>query len=328
MRTGIIAGLLALACAPGAAAQEKQPDQRAPRSVAMGINLSGGEFRSVERRALLPDPADLRAYYDAGFRVFRIPFKMTQVRTAPAKLRLLGSTCLALNVPCIFDRHEYDWRKVPPSVPEWLAFLKLMPASDLIQIDPMNELKFFDSKKVKKDWDQWAQEGQQWVTDMRSAGITNQLWLEYPGVTAAFRFDKGERKGKACLSAACALRKLPGGTIVDPLGKTGLQAHRYPDKNSSGANDYCYPYTSIGTFARQARPFGLPVMVGEIAFGSDRGMRDSCRGFGAAVIAEMLEAENLAYVTWWGGGRGWKKSYLFRTPASPTLPYVRMITGK
>lgn len=327
MRVGIVASLLAFACSPAFETGDKRNGGNAHQSALMGINLSGGEFKGAENGALLPTPGDLQAYRDAGFRVFRIPFKMAQVKSAPAKLAAIGAKCVQLQVPCIFDRHEYDWRKVPHSVPEWRAFLRLMPQSNLIQIDPMNEPKFFDSTMIPNDWDQWAVEAQQWVTDMRGAGITNPLWLEYAGATAAFRFDKGERNGKDCESAACALRKLPGGTIADPLRRTGLQAHRYPDKNGSGANDYCYPNTSISAFARQAEAFGLPVMVGEIAFGSDRGMRDSCREFGEKVVAEMLTADNLTYVTWWGGGRAWKRDYLFRTPATGNLPYIRMITG-
>jgi hypothetical protein len=300
----------------------------AVEAVRMGVNLSGGEFSSVENGALLPNPADLQAYYDAGFRAFRIPFKMTQVKTVPAKLAAIGAKCVQLAIPCIFDRHEYDWRKVPGSVPEWKALLALMPASDFIQIDTMNEPKNFDSLKITNDWDQWATEAQQFVMDARAAGITNRIWLEYAGVTAAFRFDKGERKGKACESAACSLRKLPGGTIKDPLGKTGLQAHRYFDKNGSGSNDYCMPATSILDFANKAKPYGLPVMIGELAFGSNRGIRPQCKPVGEKVLAEIAAAPNLYAVTWWGGGRAWKKDYLFLTPPTATLPYVKMITGR
>ena len=313
--------LLALFVLPAPAALAQEP-------VRMGINLSGGEFSGVENGALLPTPAEMQAYYNAGFRVFRIPFKMTQVKTAPSKLAAIGAKCVQLSIPCIFDRHEYDWRKVPGSVPEWKALLALMPASDFIQIDTMNEPKHFDSLKVTNDWDQWAVEAQQWVAEMRAAGIKNRLWLEYPDVSAAFRFDKGERKGKACESAACSLRKLPRGTIKDPLGKTGLQAHRYFDKNGSGSNDYCMPTISILDFANKAKPFGLPVMMGEVAFGSNRGIRAQCQPVGVKALAEIAAAPNLYAVTWWGGGRVWKKDYLFLTPANASLPYVKMITGR
>jgi hypothetical protein len=318
MKLRILAALLALLVSP-ALAQEP---------VRMGINLSGGEFSGVENGALLPTPADMQAYRDAGLRAFRIPFKMTQVKTASAKLAAIGAKCVQLAIPCIFDRHEYDWRKVPGSVPEWKALLALLPASDLIQIDPMNEPAWFDSLKITNNWDQWAAEAQQWVTDMREAGITSRLWLEYPGVSAAFRFDKGERPGKACESAACALRKLPGGTIKDPLNRTGLNAHRYFDKNGNGGNDYCMPAVSILDFANKAKPFGMPVVVTEVAFGSNRGIRAQCQPVGVKALAEIAAAPNLYAVTWWGGGRAWKKDYLFLTPANASLPYVKMITGR
>jgi hypothetical protein len=314
--------------APAATPPVVTPPAPIVTNVLYGINLSGGEFSGVENGSLLPNPEDMQAYYDAGFKAFRIPFKMKQVQSAPAKLKAIGAKCVQLAVPCIFDRHEYDWRKVPGSVPEWKALLALMPASDLIQIDPMNEPAWFDSLKITNNWDQWAVEAQQWVTDMRAAGITSRLWLEYPGVSAAFRFDKGERKGKACESAACALRKLPGGTIHDPLNRTGLNAHRYFDKNGNGGTDYCRPTISLLDFANKAKPFGLPVVVTEVAFGSNRGIRAQCQPVGRAALAEIAAAPNLYAVTWWGGGRAWKKDYLFYTPPMATLPYVKMITGR
>jgi hypothetical protein len=294
----------------------------------IGINQSGGEFNKAETGALLPNPADLRSYYNAGFTdIFRIPFKMTQVQTAPAKLAAIGATCVELKVVCVWDRHEYDWRKVPNSAPEWKALLALLPASDLMQIGVMNEPAYFDSETITNDYDQFAIEGQQTITNFRAAGITNMIWFCPPQSCAAYRASKGEIGKKACESTVCSLRKLPAKTWVDPLGKTGLEWHRYFDKNGSGGNDYCYPNTDIASAVAYAKSLNMRSLIGEMAFGSDRGYRDTCLAVGKKAIAELRTSGAYA-VTWWGGGRGWNKGYLFYTPPVATLPYVKLITAR
>lgn len=292
-----------------------------------GINISGGEFRGVESGALIPKPAELRAYYAAGFRLFRIPFKAAQLDIPAARARLvaLAEACVAIGAPCIFDRHEYKWPPVAQQVAFWTRFARAMPRSHLIHLDLMNEPKRFNDPVLTNDWEQWARDSKVIVAGLRGAGVTNQIWLEWPQFSAAFRF--GGRRGRdgPCGNARCALAAIGG--IADPLNRTGLQAHRYFDKDGSGANDYCASFTSIARFAAAAREFRMPLLLGETAFGSNRGMRASCRAVGAKVIAE-LKAGGFYGVTWWGGGRAWNPKYLFYTPPDPTLPYVRMIQGR
>lgn len=316
----------------GAPVAEKPPVVVAPSlptaSAIFGINLAGGEFNKAEDGRFLPKVSELQAYYDAGFRAFRIPFKAAQW-DMPAKREMLialGNACVALNTPCIFDRHEYDQRKVPGSTPFWLSVSKAMPQSDLIGFELMNEPAWFDSIKITNDYDQFANDGQQIVTDMRAAGITNPIYIGGPQSSAAYRIDKGERPGKACESVVCSLRKLPSGTLVDPLGKTKIVIHRYFNKGGSGVNDYCEQGTNLLAAAQSLARLNLQAAYTEGAFGSDRGYRPQCFTVGTKAIAEIRQAGML--VTWWGGGTHWPRSYLHYTPANAALPYVKLITGR
>lgn len=304
---------------PGPAAAAAEP--------LWGINISGGEFRGVEGGQLIPRPDELQAYHDAGFRLFRIPFKASQLDRADARAKLvaLAGKCMALGVPCVFDRHEYKWPAVADQVAFWVRFAAAMPKSDLIHLDLMNEPKGFNDEGLTNDWLQWARDAQAIITGLRAAGVTNRIWLEWPGYTAAYRFDKQEPARKACESAKCAIKR--SGGIVDPIGRTGFQAHRYFNKGGSGTDDLCQTATSLASFAASARAFGMPVMLGESAFGSDRGMRPECEAVGRKAIAE-LRAAGFWGVTWWGGGRAWKRDYLHFTPAAGEYRYKAMLLGR
>ncbi|WP_298689083.1 cellulase family glycosylhydrolase [uncultured Sphingomonas sp.] len=293
-----------------------------------GINVSGGEFggASAIAGALIPVPADLAAYHAVGYNLFRIPFKAGQLDTALPKLVALANWCVTNSVPCMFDRHEYSWPAVADQVAFAVKFDSLMPKSAFVQLDLMNEPGGFTASNA---WDQWATDEQAIVTGIRKAGVTRRLWVEWYSYSAAFRFDKGKRAPAACDSAACAMAKLPGGTIIDPLHLTGLEGHRYFDSNSSGTHNSCATFTNIMAFAQQAIPFGMPVMIGETGLGnSTTGMSPTCTALAPQVMAEIKAAPNLYGVTWWGGGLHWSTSYLFRTLPDATSPYIQMTTGK
>lgn len=117
----------------------------------------------------------------------------------------------------------------------------------------------------------------------------------------------------------------PARSVRAPV--VGTAASLHPDQNGSGANGDWYLTPALAPLPGRPRPSASRSWWARSPSAPIAATRDTCRGFGAAVIAEMLTAENLAYASWWGG-RGWKKNYLFRTPATAALPYVRMITGR
>ena len=308
-----------------ALATTTQDRSGAPPAPLYGINISGGEFGGGETGALIPKPDELDAYDAAGFNLFRIPFKSAQLDSALPKLRALAERCLRLKTPCIFDRHEYSWPSVPDQVAFVVKFDDAMPKSSLIQLDLMNEPRGFTGSNV---WDQWAEDSQDIVTGIRRAGVTRRLWLEWPGSSATFRFDKGERAPKDCSSAACALLKLSGNTISDPLHRTGFEGHRYFDHNNSGSSSTCAQYVNIAQFAKAAVPFGMPVMIGEYAFGNGATVSPTCTTLAPSIMAEIAASPNLYGATAWGGGKTWKTNYLFRTPPDASSSYVRTLTGQ
>ena len=68
----------------------------------------------------------------------------------------------------------------------------------------------------------------------------------------------------------------------------------------------------------------MPAMVGEAAFGKTKG----CEKIAALWLAEMKAGiTNLYGVTWWGGGRAWKPTYIYRTPPAPEA-YTQRLTGR
>ena len=207
-----------------------------------------------------------------------------------------------------------------------------MPVAKLLgpaaQLDLENEPAGFTGNGFQ----QWAADSQAIVTGLRAAGVTNFIWLEWAGSSGTQRFDKGERAPHSCNSAACGLAQLPGGTINDPLHKTGLEGHRYFDTNGSGTSANCDKWTFIQSAAQQAVPFGMPFMIGEAALGNSvSGMSASCAALAPAVMAEIKASPNLYGITWWGGGyklgQVWG-NYQFRMLPLATSPYIQMTTGK
>ncbi|WP_159871600.1 cellulase family glycosylhydrolase [Novosphingobium sp. 9U] len=281
-----------------------------------GINLSGGEFKDVEGGTLIPRPADVQAYYNAGFRLFRFPLKASHFdrSDATAKWIAVANACIALDVPCIFDRHEYKWPAAAEQVAFWVKVRNRLPKSDLIQFDIMNEPKGFNDPVLTSDWDQWARDSRLIIHRLRAAGVTNRIWLEYPGWSGIDRFSH----------AAKALKRQ--GNIDDPLRRTGIQAHRYADKDGSGTSTYCDSKkmsSHFGIFARQVHELGMPALVGEAAFGKTKG----CEEIATAWLAEMKAGiPNLYGVTWWGGGRAWSPKYFYKISPLPNA-YTRRLTG-
>jgi len=312
-------GLPAVTAPPAQAAQTIIPPVTTSAPL-YGINVSGGEFANMDKGQFLPKPTDLEAYYAVGYRMFRIPLKFVQFDNSAAKLIALANKCIKLATPCVFENHSYAWPAPAVQIAQVSKADSVLPKSSLIQYGLQNEPNF-------KDWDQWAKDAQAIVTGVRAVGVTRFLWLDYPGSSGAQRFDKGDRAPKACASAACAMAKLSGGTIVDPLHRTGLDIHRYFDSNGSGSSMNCDKYVMLASAARAAVPFGMPVMYGEYAFANDTNIKNTCAALAPAIMQEIRESPNLYGVTLWGGGSRWG-SYMFRALPKANSPYIEMTTGR
>jgi hypothetical protein len=291
----------------------------APVGPLYGINLSGGEFANMDNGQFIPTPAEMDSYYAVGYRMFRIPLKFVQFDNSAPKLIALANECIKLATPCIFENHSYAWPAPAIQIAQVIKADSVLPKSTLIHYGLQNEPNI-------KNWDQWATDAQSIVTGVRAAGVTRFMWLDYPGSSGAQRFDKGDRAPKACASVACAMVKLPGGTISDPLHLTGLDIHRYFDTNGSGSSMNCDKYVILASAARAAVPFKMPIIYGEYAFGSDAQIKDTCAALAPSIMQEIKDSPNLYGVTLWGGGSRWG-NYMFRALPKSTSPYIQMTTN-
>lgn len=304
-----------------------------------GANLSGAEARGGDM--LRPTLNDLKNYIGRfGFKLIRYPFKpdrMTPDRIA--ELQTLASYARSKRVPMILDAHTYKWLPPAEMIAFWTRFARNFPDDGSIMLDLVNEPRGFDDPTLVNDWDQWLRDSNLVIAGLRANGIRHPILLEYPQSSATFRFDKGERKTpgftKPCESAACAIDR--GGGLRDPLGLTYINAHRYFDKGSSGGSKACDTEVSgFATFAERLRKRGLKAYITESAFGSSNAIHPSCEAVAKEAIAALrANSDVILGVTWWGGGRIWPESYLFKIePAkherfSAEVPtYTRMLAGE
>jgi hypothetical protein len=277
-----------------------------------GANLSGAEASGGD--AIRPTLADLQGYIDHyGFKLIRYPFidkRMTPERIV--ELRSLVDYARSRGVPMILDNHTYKWTSVQEMVDFWTTFARHFPDDGSVMLDLVNEPKGFNDPVVTNDWLQWIRDAKLIVAGLRANGIKHPILLEYPQWSASFRFDKKETEKQACVSAACAIDRSPG--AIDPIGRTFINAHRYFDKDSSGTDKVCAPYSSgWGAFAEALRKRGLRAYITEAAFGSSSGVDPSCVTVGAEAIATVkANSDVLLGVTWWGGGRLWPDHYIFK----------------
>ena len=304
-----------------------------PGKTQMGVNLSGCSF--TMNGALCPTPADVDWYADAGFMMVRIPFKGEQAGDPEvvAKIAAAARRARKRGMTVILDRHDYKWPAPEEQVAFWRKLLPQMPEG--MWIDPENEPRGFDDPVETNNWMQWARDANAIIAGLRRAGLDNVIVLEWPGWSAMYRFDKHERVTpdykKPCDSAGCALDR--SGGLIDPAGRTLLSPHMYFDKGSSGTNGKCNPSEVFSRFAEQARARHLKALVGEVAFGSHRGVNAACRAVGEAAIAAVYANPDVYRgVTWWGGGRAWKSDYPFaiapKGHQDKNSAYVRMLTGR
>lgn len=298
-----------------------------------GINLSGAEARGGDM--IRPNLMDLKNAIDRqGFRLIRYPFKRD--RMSPERideLQVLTEYARSRGVPVILDNHSFAWPVAEDQITWWTAFARKFPDDGSILLDLNNEPKGVG-------WEQWGVEAKQVIAGLRRNGIRHPILLEWPGYSAISRFDKNEKAGKPCESAACALDRAPG--RLDELNRTFLNGHRYFDSNSSGTSGSCTKRngavrteSGFGGFAAKLRKRGWQGYITESAFGSYSRIPESCAMVGTDAIADINENRDvLRGVAWWGAGRIWPDRYPFKIdcpkPLRFTCPlpdYVRMLRG-
>jgi endoglucanase len=297
----------------------------------MGINLSGCEFEITG--TLCPSAADIDWYLAQGFGVIRLPIRTT---TLPAKLYPVVDRIIAKGGRVILDRHEFAWPSVSNQVAFWGGIAGRYKNDARVLIDVANEPKGFNDPKLTNDWMQWVRDGNAIIAGLRAKGINNIILLEWPQYSAAFRLESWETAAKQCQSAGCALDR--SGGLKDPLGRTLLSPHLYFDRWSSGTEKECaLPLQHNLTKTRiAAAKRGLRLWLGESAFGSYKGVPASCVSYGKTAIAEIKgNPATWAGVSWWGGGRFWGDSYIYKVePKKGTRAtaaasgYLRTISGK
>ncbi len=326
---------VAPAAQEAAAAPPVPPAHTASVVPLFGANLSGAEASGSD--AVRPSAEDWRGYIEKhGFGLIRYPFKddrMTPARIAELKVNVAYAR--SKGVPVILDNHTYRWDAPPKAIAFWTGFARNFPDDGSVMIDPVNEPKGFNDPVMTNDWQQWLRDSNLIIASLRANGIRHPILLEYPQWSATFRFDKKEGPKKACESAGCAIDR--GGGLKDPLGLTFINGHRYFDRGSSGTNNECADKASgFVEFAEQLRRRGLKAYITESAFASHYGMKPSCAAVGAEAIAALrANSDVLLGITWWGGGRIWPESYIFKIDppkaarfTAPTSSYVEQLTGR
>jgi len=306
-----------------------------PATVLFGANLSGAEASGGD--AVRPTLEDLKGYIDRhGFGLIRYPFKDSRMTPARiAELKVLVMYARSKGVPIILDNHTYRWDTVEQFIRFWTGFARNFPDDGSVMLDLVNEPKGFNDPVMTNDWEQWLRDSNLIIAGLRANGIRHPILLEYPQWSATFRFDKKEGPKTPCASAGCAIDR--GGGLKDTLGLTFINGHRYFDRGSSGTNKSCDTAISgFANFASNLRKRGLQGYITESAFASHYGVPASCVAVGAEAIAALrANSDVIKGITWWGGGRIWPESYLFKIDppkavryTAPPSPYLKQIRGE
>jgi endoglucanase len=282
----------------------------------------------------------VNAYIDKGFRALRIPFRGSQVTdpTVVAKLKAAADAATARGAYVILDKHDYGATFDPAQASWWASFIRNFPNADKVMIDTMNEPRTGASYQKDSSGKSYATQVNAGIAAFRRAGFKHKLLIEWRGSSGMSRFDKKEAAGAVCISPACSFDRAGG--LKDPLGLTMVSGHRYPDADSSGTSSTCVTnitgaqMISNTDYAAAARK--LKVWIGESAFGNATGLSSACGALAKGMIARMRYMPSTHVgVSWWGGGPGWKETYLYKvepkkgtfTTAAPSA-YLLMLLGR
>jgi endoglucanase len=304
----------------------------------IGVNLAGCQF--VADGTLCPTPTQVNTYIDKGFTAFRIPFQGYQANNplVIARIKAAAAAAAARGAYVILDRHDFAGTFDVASANWWAAVMKNFPDSTHVMIDTMNEPKKGASYEKDATGKSYATEVNAGIAAFRKAGFKHILMIEWRGWSNMGYFDKRETATKTCGSPACSFDRAGG--LKDPLGRTMVSGHRYPDFDSSGTHSECITgvagrsIISNAVVGAQAR--GLKVWLGEFAFGNSRGVSAACRAIGTDVLKYIKSMPTtVAGVSWWGGGNGWKETYIYKVETTKgtvaraaNTPYLDMLLGK
>lgn len=305
----------------------------------MGVNLSGCEFASDG--VLCPSASTVNIYADKGFRAIRLPFRGSQAGNPAivSKIKAVVDAAIKRGVYVILDRHDYGATFDANEAAWWASFIKNFPNTTYVMIDTMNEPRKGASYQADpKTGKSYATEVNAGIAAFRKAGFKHKLLIEWRGSSGMVRFDKRESASTACESPACSFDRAGG--LKDPLGLTMVSGHRYPDADGSGTSPVCVSNTTgtklIWNTDIAAKARGLKVWVGEFAFGNSTKVDPVCDALGKDAIKRMRSLpDTYVGVSWWGGGNGWKESYLYKiepkkgtfTTAAPSA-YLTTLVGR
>lgn len=307
------------------------------RSPLMGVNLSGCEF--VDNGALCPTVSAINTYIDKGFNAFRIPFRGKQASNPAviARIKAAADAAAARGAYVILDRHDYGNTFDAAGAAWWAGVMKNFPDDRHVMVDTMNEPKTGRSYEKDSKGKSYATDVNEGIAAFRKAGLKHVLLIEWRHWAGMQNFNKNEASNKPCSSPACSFDRAGG--LKDPLGRTMISGHRYPDSDGSGTSATCVNTTAsklIGNTTAAAQARDLKVWVGEFAFGNAKSMSSTCKAVGQDMVRYMRSLpKTYVGVSWWGGGNGWKEDYHYKVePKKGTFAsaadsdYLKVLVGK
>ncbi|MCD2317334.1 glycoside hydrolase family 5 protein [Sphingomonas sp. IC-11] len=304
----------------------------------MGVNLSGCEF--VDNGALCPTPSAINTYIDKGFNAFRIPFRGAQASNPVviAKIKAAADAAAARGAYVILDRHDYGNTFDAAGAAWWAALMKNFPDDRHVLVDTMNEPKKGRSYEKDASGKSYATDVNEGIAAFRKAGFKHVLLIEWRNWAGMQNFNKNETADKPCSSPACSFDRAGG--LKDPLGRTMISGHRYPDSDGSGTSATCVSNTTasklVGNTTAAAQARTMKVWIGEFAFGNALGVNATCKAIGADLVRYMRSLpKTYVGVSWWGGGAGWKEDYHYKVEpkkgtfaSAPDSEYLKILVGK
>lgn len=245
-----------------------------------GVNLSGAEFNStklpgtVYKDYTYPTDAELTYIAGQGANVIRFPFRWERVQRTPfgaldadelKRMKATVTKANTLGLCVILDAHNYakygakvlkdDTTLQSSLVDFWVRMSSEFNNPTGVAFDLMNE----PNNMPLADW---AVLAKRLLAELRKVGNTNLIFIaggKYSGVHDWFSLQNG-------VSNATAFADLR-----DPLNRSIIEVHQYPDNDYSGTGTSCRPpdefndkFTKLADWATSNRQqlflgeFGMP----------------------------------------------------------------------